>query len=345
MIQKEQLQKYLEDSKRAFTEASKSFLFLRFIGDVFRDVQVDYFEKRFPDLEKYIAKREKIIIKKGRMDAFLGNLIIEFEKDLNKTFQEAKEQLKRYVAILWNKEKYKVNYLTIVTDGITFYVFRPRTSKETDIKEEDIKLDEIDRISFGLYKPEDIFLWLNRYFLTQEFRIPETEEFSREFGSRSSLFNDVKSDLEESVSRIGDNTSFRTIFEEWSKYLAVVYGSSIQSKELFIKHTYLSILSKLMIYSFYSKGALPSEEIIEKILSGGIFEEWGIKNFIVEDFFVWIIREPLKEKGIKISKKILEKLSDYDLSKLDEDVLKGLYQELVDPEERHDLGEYYTPDW
>jgi len=28
-----------------------------------------------------------------------------------------------------------------------------------------------------------------------------------------------------------------------------------------------------------------------------------------------------------------------------EDVLKGLYQELVDPEERHELGEYYTPDW
>jgi len=28
-----------------------------------------------------------------------------------------------------------------------------------------------------------------------------------------------------------------------------------------------------------------------------------------------------------------------------EDVLKSLYQELVDPETRHDLGEVYTPDW
>ena len=27
------------------------------------------------------------------------------------------------------------------------------------------------------------------------------------------------------------------------------------------------------------------------------------------------------------------------------DVLKGLYESLVDPEQRHDLGEYYTPDW
>lgn len=27
------------------------------------------------------------------------------------------------------------------------------------------------------------------------------------------------------------------------------------------------------------------------------------------------------------------------------DVLKGLYESLVDPEQRHDLGEYYTPNW
>ena len=38
-------------------------------------------------------------------------------------------------------------------------------------------------------------------------------------------------------------------------------------------------------------------------------------------------------------------MQKYDLGKLSEDVLKSLYQGLVDPETRHDLGEYYTPDW
>ena len=37
--------------------------------------------------------------------------------------------------------------------------------------------------------------------------------------------------------------------------------------------------------------------------------------------------------------------ADYDLSHLKEDVLKGVYQQLIDPKDRHDLGEYYTPDW
>ncbi len=35
----------------------------------------------------------------------------------------------------------------------------------------------------------------------------------------------------------------------------------------------------------------------------------------------------------------------YDLKAVGEDLLKELYQELVDPQTRHDLGEFYTPDW
>lgn len=42
---------------------------------------------------------------------------------------------------------------------------------------------------------------------------------------------------------------------------------------------------------------------------------------------------------------MLDQILTYDLSRLDQDVLKGVYQDLVDPRDRHDLGEYYTPDW
>jgi SAM-dependent methyltransferase len=42
---------------------------------------------------------------------------------------------------------------------------------------------------------------------------------------------------------------------------------------------------------------------------------------------------------------MIAQIETYDLSRLDQDVLKGVYQQLVDPKDRHDLGEYYTPDW
>ena len=43
--------------------------------------------------------------------------------------------------------------------------------------------------------------------------------------------------------------------------------------------------------------------------------------------------------------KVLHQLRSYDFSQIAEDLLKGIYQEAVDPADRHDLGEYYTPDW
>jgi len=44
-------------------------------------------------------------------------------------------------------------------------------------------------------------------------------------------------------------------------------------------------------------------------------------------------------------RRLAQSLNVYDLQRINEDLLKQLYQNLVDPETRHDLGEFYTPDW
>jgi len=42
---------------------------------------------------------------------------------------------------------------------------------------------------------------------------------------------------------------------------------------------------------------------------------------------------------------IAQEISTFDFHDIDEDILKGVYQELIDLDTRHALGEYYTPDW
>jgi hypothetical protein len=42
---------------------------------------------------------------------------------------------------------------------------------------------------------------------------------------------------------------------------------------------------------------------------------------------------------------VAEQAARFRLRDVEVDVLKVLYESLVDPEQRHDLGEYYTPDW
>jgi SAM-dependent methyltransferase len=350
--QEKLLTDYIQSVKRASSEAAKSRLFLSMMERLFPSLNIGYIEEKFPELEKFISYKSKTVVAKGRIDSLLGNVIIEFEKDANRMKLVAEEQIKKYVAILWNNELKEVgkktSYIGIITDGIQFYLYRPETVKEKDIKEEDVQLIKIEEFNIEKRKFEEVHLWLDITFLSKEMRTPTTEEFRNTFGVGSvfysGAFNEIKKAVE--IFKKENSETFETLFYEWSKYLSVAYGSTVENVDFFAKHTYLSMLAKLMIYSFFSKGEVPiSEETILEILTGKVFERWQIKNFFEEDFFCWITREPVRKIGIKIAKDILSILAKYDLTKINEDILKGLYENLLDEKERHDLGEVYTPDW
>ena len=336
------LEKYLEDVQRANSEASKAYLFLEFSRGVFKQANTDYLEKLFPVLEKHLTAKEKTLMVKGRIDAFLGNLIIEFKKILDRrSLDEAESELRRYISILWTQQReHRVSYVVIATDGIKFVSYRPRTVvEEEDVTLDDVFLDQIDRIDLTKTKPGPAFVWLDRYMLTETLRPATAEAFSNEFGLNKPVFNDTEAFLKEAWKSNKESV----LYEQWAGFLRIVYGSSVDSEDLFIRHTYLATLAKLLAYSSFSGGALPvSPEQIVEILEGRVFEKWNVHNFLEEDFFSWVARS---ESGIKAANVLLERLASYDLTTIDEDILKSLYQELVDPQARHDLGEYYTPDW
>lgn len=113
-----------------------------------------------------------------------------------------------------------------------------------------------------------------------------------------------------------------------------------------MRHTYLATLAKLMSWVRITEGkSLPDDTSIVQMLEGRLFKDQGIENFIEEDFFSWLARESAVKTGVDTVRWLLSLLQNYNLRELSEDVLKSLYQELVDPDTRHDLGEFYTPDW
>ena len=340
----EELNKYLEYVKIQHTEASKAFYFLEFIRKVFPEVNRD----RIPYLEEYLRTEqgdaESIVVIRGRADAVFGNLILEFKDELSENKLEiAKEELRRYCYTIWNNEgERKTKYFLIATDGIHFVVFIP-TLRGEELRLENLKLEEADRIDISTAEPEHVYLWLDRYLLYSESITPTTESFIGDFGLDSPIYKRCTILIEKGWNETKENSEVKLLYDEWSKYLEIVYGSKINSESLFLRHTYLSTLAKLIASMHYLGGRIPGsdEEFIE-IITGEYFLKWGIHLF-EEDFFSWIIRVP--EIGLELMRTIIEGLSRYDFSNLSEDVLKGLYQQLVDPEERHDLGEYYTPDW
>ena len=133
----------------------------------------------------------------------------------------------------------------------------------------------------------------------------------------------------------------------------------------FTVHTYFALLIKLIAYyalsrfvsgfgtRFGSMHQLGDDDLkreIEELECGGIFRTLGIRNFLEGDFFKWYLHT-WNASVANAVRTLLERLKDYDPGTLEvspeqaRDLLKKLYHRLMPREIRHDLGEYYTPDW
>jgi SAM-dependent methyltransferase len=340
---------YLSVVESAENEDTKADRFRDFVRRAFPEIDVGSIGGFYPELEKYVKYWGHGRLIKGRPDSLFGNLVIEFENVLDDRHpEEAENQLRKYIAALWSLQAergQKRGRLTaLASDGLRFVVYKPRTLIVAGpVAVEQVLLEKIDQVDLRELTPTDAYNWLYRYIVlvASELRTVDPDEFAREFGVGSNVFRQVMELLRKGWEKARDRAS--TLYEQWDSHLRIVYGTKVASEELYLKHTYLATLAKLVVYSSYSGGAVPiSREELINILSGAIFRQWRIVNFIEEDLFSWVHKV---DDGIEAARIIVSKLSQYDLSSISIDVFKELYQSLVDPEARHDLGEYYTPDW
>ena len=137
-------------------------------------------------------------------------------------------------------------------------------------------------------------------------------------------------------------------------------------KLLFSVHTYFALLMKfitaeLLTLKETAFGSSFSDQLTHEskeglkaklmdIEGGGIYIKKGITNFLEGDFFRWYLDafSPRLEEAIREMARALSEFEPATTSIEPEstrDLLKKLYQYLVPPEVRHNLGEYYTPDW
>jgi hypothetical protein len=115
--------------------------------------------------------------------------------------------------------------------------------------------------------------------------------------------------------------------------------------------TMFNPLSASFLAGLHEAGS--SEKLREKLREledGGIYRHLGIKNFLEGDLFSWYL-DGWDDNIEKIIRQMVGCLDEYDPKTLSidpvesRDLLKKLYQQLFPKTVRHDLGEYYTPDW
>jgi methylase of polypeptide subunit release factors len=157
--------------------------------------------------------------------------------------------------------------------------------------------------------------------------------------------------------------------EEEARALADLYKVSKEidfQKLLFAVHTYFALLMKLIAAeiitlkesslnsSFCLNLAHASKHDFKNQLAtiedGWIYSNRGFTNFLEGDFFCWYL-DALSIRLEDAIREIIRSLSEFEPAttlinpESTRDLLKKLYQYLVPQEVRHNLGEYYTPDW
>jgi len=351
VLRNERFQQYKAQIVQQNKEAAKATAFSHLLSDWFSKSTPLLLEDYLRGIEQTVRTKEGSFVVRGEVDALFGNLIIEFESDLTAApkLREAKRQLRTYAFVLISNAKTKrTSYLCLASDGLRFHVFSPfwKNSGETPTSPDEIDLKEVDKVDFSFLDGEQAFLWIDRYFFRTTKLHPTTEEFVKDFGVNSPSYTFALKLLQNEWRRVQGETEFKVIYENWARYLLIAYGTKTGNSELFLRHTYLASFAKLLAYMRLAKTAVvPTPDETVDIFSGKFFKQLGIDNFLEEDFFSWLARDRVRNVLIDVTRRVSTLLGKYHLEEISEDVLKSLYQELVDPETRHDLGEFYTPDW
>jgi hypothetical protein len=324
------LQRYLTHYQalqaRGASEDSLRDAFLTFLREAFPRLK----EPERLELEKYIPALQ---VRGGFADVLYEDLIFEFKRQLTPAvIEEAKPQLQRYLLNLPQPEK----YFGILTDGLRLEVYALR----------DGELTRIDSLKLEANSPEEIATCkgrLDAYLFHEQRLSPTTEDIVRRFGEHSPTFHQGLRILRVLWQEAQSDPTAQTKMAEWQNLLSLVYGSPVGDEALFLRHTYLALFARVLAFIVLTQKA-PAATDFPALLSGEAFQQIGLDNFGQTDFFIWMPAEHPDLRAF-LQALALRLLTTYDLSTISEDLLKGLYQELVEPQTRHDLGEFYTPDW
>lgn len=286
---------------------------------------------------------------RGSADTLYNNIIIEFENDLRKSEKHAKEQLAGYFLGQVKSGK-GYNYTLIASDFITWKVYYPDVSQiqhfET-LQEHELILKEIDHATFILNESngDDFYYWIDRFLFKENKQKASLERIEDNFGYKSALFTECFRLILHVFKDAKKYGEVQVSLEQWQKFLSIAYGKFEGSDEDFVIHTYLSILAKILTYEVLSNDDYIDEDEMKDILQGDAFLRYGVENFVESDFYHWVHGDRYFNSLKPVFRLIANEVSKFDFEKVDEDILKGVYQELIDLDTRHALGEYYTPDW
>jgi len=319
------------------------------------------------------------VVGQRRSDALYGNVIIEYEKPnsfrTTAGFDRAVEQLKEYIREEAQRARLPLNrFLGVALDGFRIGFVRYSVRFDDWDVEKPVAVN-----SYSVLKLLEAIRGLARKPLDADLLIKELGPGSRIAKDAVKVFYKRVLDARTERTRMLFD-DWRRVFSQVCAYspekikgLEEIYGIEKDKIDyealLFAVHTYYALVMKLLaaeaavlfggfflksytrkLETAYLKGIELLRQELKELEEGGIFVNLGIENFLEADYFAWYLDEWDDEVANAVVG-VVKKLSEYEPGTVElepdiiRDLFKRLYQNLVPKKIRHDLGEYYTPDW
>lgn len=268
-----------------------------------------------------------------RIDVETGLTVIEVKRDLRpgNVLEEATKQLGEYVR--GRTEQLGQRYVGILTDGADWRLYHLAPGG----------LEEVSRFELtpASADAEALTVWLEGALATVDAIQPTPREIERRLGARSSAHALDYADLEMLYSQHRDDPTVQLKRELWARLLRTAFGTSFEDDDaLFIEHTLLVISAEIIAHAVV--GLDPATIAPASVLNGQRFEQAGISGVVDEDFFDWPVEVA---GGERLVRSLAKRLTRFAWEKVEHDVMKVLYESIINAGWRHRLGEYYTPDW
>ncbi|MCY3985283.1 MAG: hypothetical protein OXE85_15360, partial [Roseovarius sp.] len=286
-----------------------------------------------PIIEEFIGGAETVVTKikrhgkrsgLGRADTQYRSVIIEFENDLSKTREHAKDQLADYVSGNWNSGSV-YDFTLISSDCLEWRVYVPDIDSIPPgqiISASSVKLKE--RTIFTLTDANclEFYYFIDTLLFKTKKKKPTLNAIKNDFGDGSNVFITATAQLTTYFESAKHSGEVAVAYEQWKRFLSVAYDKFDSSERVFLVHTYLSIFSKMLAYEVLTQDDFIDEQETRDILTGDIFDRLNIRNFTDNDFFHWVSKDDALEALKPVFRAISAEFGDFDFTNIDEDILK-----------------------
>jgi hypothetical protein len=287
----------------------------------FRQLLVEEFGADLGDI-----KFETRIEVRSRTDALIGRTVFEAKSNLDKEWRDVEARMPDYLA---NREAAeKERFVGIASDGLRWAVFELS----------DGRLGKIKETNLDPQRASEFIAWLDGAIAIKSSLPPDALNIRAELGQDSIAYRRASQGLKELWAKLKNDSAVALKRQLWASLLKLVYGKDIENDDLWFQHTYLVIVAKAIALAVLDI----REDDPKRMLSGAAVQSANIFGAVESDFFDWVVAD---DDGEALVRRIINHVRRFRLGEVRSDVLKILYESLIDRAERHGLGEYYTPDW